>query len=129
MDRDDFAKEADTGSVELTDCTLRIHRLRFSQLTTFVDISLIPNHNTRKAAQELVERFGAIHLVDESGAPLVYSSMDYTFSPNPWTTKHWKDNDYWACTYRIEMPGLQIWPERIRLMTEHGEILSLRIDQ
>lgn len=94
---------------------------------TIVDISLIPKESTQEAAQELVERYGAMDLVDESGQPLKYSSMDYEFSPNPWVTEHWGENECWACTYRIEMPGLQVWPERIRVVTEHGEILNLRI--
>ena len=33
---------SDIGSVALDDCVLRIHRLRFSPLTSIVDISLIP---------------------------------------------------------------------------------------
>ena len=118
---------SDHDSVELDDCTIRIHHLRFSPLMTIVDISLIPKESTQEAAQELVERYGAMDLVDESGQPLKYSSMDYEFSPNPWVTEHWSENECWACTYRIEMPGLQVWPERIRVVTEHGEILNLRI--
>ena len=59
----------DTDSIELSDCTLRIHHLRFSPLTTIVDISLIPKENTQEAAQKLVERYGTIDLVDESGNP------------------------------------------------------------
>ena len=66
-------------------------------------------------------------LADERGEPLTYSSMDYEFSPKPWATERWRDNDHWACTYRIEMPGLQAWPERISLMTAQGELLSLSI--
>ena len=119
----------DTDSVELSDCTLRIHHLRFSPLTTIVDISLIPKENTQEAAQKLVERYGTMDLVDESGKPLNYSSMDYEFNPNPWATEHWRDNECWACTYMIEMPGLQVWPESISLVTEQGEILSLNISQ
>ena len=92
-----------------------------------VEISLIPKENTREAAQELAVRYGALDLADENGAPLTYSSMDYTFSPHPWATEHWRDNDHWACTYRIEMPGLQVWPESISLITEQGEILRLTI--
>ena len=118
---------SDHDSVELDDCTIRIHHLRFSPLMTIVDISLIPKENTQEAAQELVERYGAMDLVDESGQPLKYSSMDYEFSPNPWATEHWKDNECWACTYMIEMPGLQEWPDSISLVTEQGEILSLKI--
>ena len=118
---------SDTDDIALDDCTLRIHHLRFSPLTTIVDISLIPTENTQEAAQELVERYGAIDLADESGEPLNYSSMDYEFSPNPWATEHWKDNECWACTYMIEMPGLQEWPDSISLVTEQGEILSLKI--
>lgn len=120
---------SDHDSVELDDCTIRIHHLRFSPLMTIVDISLIPKENTQEAAQELVERYGAMDLVDESGQPLKYSSMDYEFSPNPWATEHWKDNECWACTYMIEMPGLQEWPDSISLVTEQGEILSLKISK
>lgn len=118
---------SDTGDIELDDCTLRVHHLRFSPLTTIVDISLLPKENTQEAAQELVKRYGAIDLADGSGEPLNYSSMDYEFSPNPWATEHWKDNECWACTYMIEMPGLQEWPDSISLVTEQGEILSLKI--
>ena len=118
---------SDTGDIELDDCTLRIHHLRFSPLTTIVDISLLPKENTQEEAQELVKRYGAIDLADGSGEPLNYSSMDYEFSPNPWATEHWKDNECWACTYMIEMPGLQEWPDSISLVTEQGEILSLKI--
>ena len=118
---------SDTDDIALDDCTLRIHHLRFSPLTTIVDISLLPKENTQEAAQELVKRYGAIDLADGSGEPLNYSSMDYEFSPNPWATEHWKDNECWACTYMIEMPGLQEWPDSISLVTEQGEILSLKI--
>ena len=76
-----------------------------------------------------MERYGTMDLVDESGKPLNYSSMDYEFNPNPWATEHWRDIECWACTYMIEMPGLQVWPESISLVTEQGEILSLNISQ
>lgn len=120
---------SDTADVTLPDCTLHIRHLRFSPLTTLVDISLIPGENSPEAALELAERYGPIELLDENGAPLIFADMDYEFSPYPWATEHWRDNGSWACTYRIEMPGLEVWPESIGLITQQGELLRLKISK
>ena len=116
-----------TEDIDLSDCTLHIRRLRFSPLTTIVDISLIPRENTQAAAQALVKRYGPIDLLDENGAPLIYSDMGYEFSPLPFATEHWGDNGCWACTYSMEMPGLKAWPECIGLITDQGELLRVKI--
>ena len=118
---------SDTKDVDLTDCTLHVRRLRFSPLTTIVDISLIPHKNSQAAAQELAKRYGTIELVDENGVPLLFADMDYEYSPLPFVTAHWGDNGCWACTYSIEMPGLQAWPERISLITEQGALLRVSL--
>ena len=115
--------------IELSDCTVHIYRLRFSPLTTTVDVSLIPKENSKAAAQELAKRYGPIDLLDENGAPLIYADMDYEFSPNPWVTEQWKDNGGWACTYSIEMPGLEAWPESIGIITDRGELLRVKINK
>ena len=108
---------------------MHIYRLRFSPLTTIVDVSLIPKENSKAAAQELAKRYGPIDLLDENGAPLIYADMDYEFSPNPWVTEQWKDNGGWACTYSIEMPGLEAWPESIGIITDRGELLRVKINK
>ena len=120
---------SDVEDVELSDCTVHIHRLCFSPLTTIVDVSLIPKENSKAAAQELAKRYGSIDLLDENGAPLIYADMDYEFSPNPWATEQWKDNGGWACTYSIEMPGLEAWPESICIITDQGELLRVKINK
>ena len=120
---------SDAKDIELSDCTVHIHRLRFSPLTTIVDISLIPKENSKAAAQELAKRYGPIDLLDENGAPLIYADMDYEFSPNPWATEQWKDNGGWACTYSIEMPGLDAWPESIGIITDQGELLRVNLEK
>ncbi|MBR5109580.1 MAG: DUF4179 domain-containing protein [Clostridia bacterium] len=120
---------SDTEDIELSDCILHIHRLRFSPLTTIVDISLIPMENSKAAAQELAKRYGPIDLLDENGAPLIYADMEYEFSSNPWATEQWKDNGGWACTYSMEMPGLQAWPESIGIITGWGELLHVKINK
>lgn len=118
---------SDTKDVDLPDCILHVRRLRFSPLTTIVDISLIPHKNSQAAAQELAKRYGTIELVDENGAPLLFADMDYEYSPLPFVTAYWGDNGCWACTYSIEMPGLQAWPERISLITEQGALLRVSL--
>lgn len=118
-----------TTEVVLSDCTVRIHNIRFSPLTTLVDISLIPEENSKEAAQELVDRYGQIDLLDENEEPVQYSSMDYMDNSTPWVTEHWHDNKQWACTYLVEMPGLEVWPESISITTKNGELLRLRIDK
>lgn len=120
---------SDLEDIELTDCTLRIHQLRFSPLKTVVDISLIPRENSQEAAQKLVERYGTLYLLDEKGEQLDYAEMEYEFSPSPWATEHWHDNGCWACTYCIELPGLQSWPENISLATDQGEVLRINLDR
>lgn len=120
---------SDVEDVDLSDCTVHIHRLRFSPLTTIVDFSLIPKENSKAAAQALVDRYGPIELLDENDAPLIYSDIDYEFSPNPWVTEHRKENGGWACTYSIEMPGLQVWPESIGITTKQGELLRMNISK
>ena len=118
---------SDLEDIELTDCTLRIHQLRLSPLKTVVDISLIPRENSQEAAQKLVERYGTLNLLDEKGNQLDYAEMEYEFSPSPWATEHWHNNDCWACTYSIELPELQSWPESISLATDQGEVLRVNL--
>ena len=119
---------SDTADIALPDCTLSVHKLRFSPLTTVVDISLIPETNSREAAQELVLRYGKMTLLNEQGDPVDYSSMDYLYDQDPWVTENWHENGCWACTYLIEMPGLQTWPQSIDIRTEGGYLLRLEID-
>lgn len=120
---------SDAEDVELSDCTVHIHRLRFSPLTTIVDVSLIPKENSKVAALELAKRYGPIDLLDENGLPLIYADMDYEFSPNPWAMEQWKDNEGWACTYSIEMPGLEAWPKSVGIITEREELLRVKINK
>lgn len=122
-----FYDFSDMQDIVLPDCTLHVRRLRFSPLTTIVDISLIPHKNSQTAAQELAKRYGTIELVDENGVPLLFADMDYEYSPLPFVSAHWGDNGCWACTYSVEMPGLQAWPERISLITEQGELLRVSL--
>lgn len=120
---------SDLEDIELTDCTLRIHQLRFSPLKTVVDISLIPRENCQEAAQKLVGRYATLNLHDEEGEQLDYAEMEYEFSLSPWATEHWHDNGCWACTYSIELPGLQSWPEIISLATDQEEVLRVNLDR
>lgn len=122
-----FYDFSDMQDIVLPDCILHVRRLRFSPLTTIVDISLIPRENSQAATQALVKRYGPIDLLDENGAPLIYADMDYEFSPLPFATEHWGDNGCWACTYSVEMPGLKVWPQSIGLITDQGELLRVKI--
>ena len=75
----------------------------------------------------MVDRYGSLNLLDEKGKQLDYAEMEYEFSPSPWATEHWHNNDCWACTYSIELPGLQSWPENISLVTDQGEVLRVNL--
>ena len=104
----------------LEDCTADVRKLRLSALTTRVDVCLIPEANTREAAQTLAQKYGEFQLTDENSAPLAYSDMDAIFETFPYTTQM---EGQWVCRYLAEFPGVLEFPESIGFATEAGELM------
>lgn len=113
----DFSGAAD---VSLPDCTVQTASLRLTPLETFFDLRLIPQENSREAAQALVDKYGAWALTDESGQPVEFSEMDACWTERPYATEM---DGQWVCRYIESLPGLLRFPEGIRFVTEAGELL------
>lgn len=94
---------AETDDIALADATLHVEQFRLSSLETRIDLWLIPQENTEKAARDLTEKYGAYTLIDEQGEAVQYSEMDYMVDTKPYVTKI---NGQWVCRYLSEMPGL-----------------------
>ena len=100
-----------------------MEQFRLSSLETRIDLWLIPQENTEKAARTLAEKYGAYTLADEQGEAVQYSEMDYMASATPYATQI---NGQWVCRYLSQMPGLLHFPECV-VFTAAGEEL-IRFD-
>lgn len=115
---------AGTGDRALTDATLHVNQFRLSSLETSIDLWLIPQQNTEKAARDLAETYGASMLVDESGAAVQYSEMDFMADDQPTVTQI---NGQWICRYQSEMPGLLQFPESVGFVAGNHELIRLQL--
>ena len=111
---------AETDDIELADATLHVEQFRLSSLETRIDLWLIPQENTEKAARSLAEKYGAYALVDEQGEVVQYSEMDYTASTTPYVTQI---NGQWVCRYLSQMPGLLQFPESVAFTAGDEELI------
>ncbi len=116
---------SDGEDVALEGATLRIATFRLSPLQTLIDLCIIPEENTEKAAQALVAQHGDCLLTDGDGTPLVFSKMDAMWSMSPWAAQR---DGQWGIHYLVERPGLLTFPETVVFMTEAGELLRLDIN-
>ncbi len=119
----DFSETAD---ILLDDCTVRISSLRFSPLTTNVDVFLIPKENTEEAAKALAQKYGPMDLTDGQGGPVAYAEMDSIYENMPWASQY---DGQWRCRYLIQMPGLQEWPDSIGLTVKTGDLLRVKLSE
>lgn len=117
----DFSDRADAA---LEDCVLHVNRFRLSPLTTEVHIDLLPRENTREAAQALARRYGPLALTDEAGNPVEYAQMEAVYENMPWVSQQ---EGQWRCRYMMQLPGLQKWPETVRLAANIGVLLSVAL--
>ena len=124
---------SDMEDVPLTDGTLSIRTLRFSPLTTEMDLRLFPKENTKEAAEHMAERYGRnLELTDEQGEPVEwagihYDRFDWDYEPHVRLDEN--EEDRWACCYTVLTAGIDTWPESIGIGTEQGEILRVQIRQ
>lgn len=116
-----FACDFDeTDDIALADATLHVEQFRLSSLEIRIDLWLIPQENTEKAARSLAEKFGAYALVDEKGEPVRYSEMDYMASTTPYVTQI---NGQWVCRYLSQMPGLLQFPDSVGFVAGDEEMI------
>lgn len=115
---------AGTGDRALADATLHVNQFRLSSLETSIDLWLIPQQNTEKAARDLAETYGASMLVDESGAAVQYSKMDFMADEQPTVMQI---NGQWICRYQSEMPGLLQFPESVGFVAGGQELIRLQL--
>lgn len=113
---------AETDDIALADATLHVEQFRLSSLETRIDLWLIPQENTEKAARDLTEKYGAYTLIDEQGEAVQYSEMDYMVDTKPYVTKI---NGQWVCRYLSEMSGLLRFPESIGFIAGDRELIRL----
>lgn len=111
---------AETDDIALADATLHVEQFRLSSLATSIDLWLIPQENTEKAARDLAEKYGAYTLVDEQGEDVQYSEMDYMSTTTPYVTQI---NGQWVCRYLSEMPGLLQFPETVGFIAGSEELI------
>lgn len=111
---------AGTDDVVLADATLHVEKFRLSSLETHIDLWLIPQENTEKAARSLAEKYGAYALVDEQGKTVQYSEMDYMADIMPYVTQI---DGQWVCRYLSEMPGLLQFPESVGFTVGNEELV------
>lgn len=121
-----FACEfADIDDIALEEATLHVEQFRLSSLETRIDLWLIPQENTEKAARALAEKYGAYTLVDEQGMAVHYSEMDYMAATTPYVTQI---NGQWVCRYRSEMPGLLTFPEGVGFRVGDDELCRFELN-
>ena len=106
--------------VSQTDATLHVEQFRLSSLETRIDLWLIPQENTEKAACALAEKYGEYTLADEQGEGVQYSEMDYLASATPYVTQI---DGQWICRYLSQMPGLLQFPESISFIAGGDELI------
>ena len=111
---------AETDDIALADATLHVEQFRLSSLETRIDLWLIPQENTEKAARNLAEKYGAYALVDEQGESVQYSKMDYMAGATPYVTQI---NGQWVCRYLSQMPGLLYFPESVSFTAGDEELI------
>lgn len=111
---------AETDDVVLADAALHVEQFRLSSLETRIDLWLIPQENTEKAARDLAEKYGAYALVDEQGEAVQYSQMDYMADTTPYVTQM---NGQWVCRYYSQMPGLLRFPESVAFTAGDEELI------
>ena len=111
---------AETDDIALADATLHVEQFRLSSLETRIDLWLIPQENTEKAACSIAEKYGAYTLVDEQGEAVQYSEMDYMAGTTPYVTQI---NGQWVCRYLTQMPGLLRFPESVAFIAGGEELI------
>lgn len=116
-----FAREiAHTDDVALADATLHVEQLRLSSLETHLDLWLLPQENSKKAALALADRYGAYTLNDEQGNAVQYSEMDHVAEVRPYVTQI---DGRWVCRYLSQMPGLLRFPESVSFNAGGAELI------
>lgn len=113
----DFAGTADQP---LADATLHVDSFRLSSLETRIDLWLIPQQNTQKAANDLAETYGIYTLTDEQGEAVHYSEMDHIADNQPCVMQI---DGQWVCRYQSEMPGLLHFPESVGFIAGGTELI------
>ncbi len=118
-----FACEfADIDDIALEDATLHVEQFRLSSLETRIELWLIPQENTEKAARALAEKYGECALADEQGEGVQYSEMDYMAATLPDVVQI---NGRWVCRYLSDMPGLMRFPESVAFTAGGEELIRL----
>ena len=118
-----FACEfASIEDIALEDATLHVEQFRLSSLETRIDVWLIPQENTEKAARALAEKYGEYALADEQGEGVQYSEMDCMAATLPDVVQI---NGRWVCRYLSDMPGLLRFPESVAFTAGGEELIRL----
>lgn len=118
-----FACEfASIEDIALEDATLHVEQFRLSSLETRIELWLIPQENTEKAARALAEKYGEYALADEQGEGVQYSEMDYMAATLPDVVQI---NGRWVCRYLSDMPGLLRFPESVAFTAGGEELIRL----
>lgn len=118
-----FACEfASIEDIALEDATLHVEQFRLSSLETRIELWLIPQENTEKAARALAEKYGEYALADEQGEGVQYSEMDYMAATLPDVVQI---NGQWVCRYLSDMPGLLRFPESVAFTAGGEELIRL----
>lgn len=110
----------ETDDIALAGATLHVEQFRLSSLETRIDLWLIPQENTEKAARALAEKYGPYTLIDGQGEAVQYSEMDYMSGTTPYVTQI---NGQWTCRYLSEMPGLLEFPKSVGFMAGDEELI------
>ena len=111
---------ADIDDIALEEATLHVEQFRLSSLETRIDLWLIPQENTEKAACALAEKYGEYTLADEQGESVQYSEMDYMASATPYVTQI---DGQWVCRYLAQMPGLLQFPDSVSFIAGGDELI------
>lgn len=96
----------------LQECAVYVDALVLTPLSTRLTLRLIPEENTRQAAQALLNTFGEITLLNEAGTPLDYLEMDYLSSCAGQV--HHKAGQ-WFCLYALDLPGVRSTPHSLEV--------------
>lgn len=115
-----FSCDFSSTTIALADCTVQVKQLLLTPLVTRLHIQLLPNENTESAARVLADACGPFALTDDAGQPVVYSDMDTMYSMYPNVSCR---EGQWLVEYQEELPGLQVFPQRIGFTVSTGELL------
>lgn len=98
----------------LSNCTVHFTQAVVSPLSTVISFEISPSQQTAQAAQEILQSFGPVSLVDENGQPLDFYDMEYE-------TGWGLTADSGPLVMDMMEPGLRTLPKEIHFQFEDSE--------